>query len=225
MNCSLFYFALKQRTVLRNLWRLATWHPEQRATYKLLSNDFDEPKWQKAAQKNAYALLSKRRYRKFLMTVASGALDVPADGCEGLANRWILSNTKVLDYAAAFFLLGDSLEDAVNVCVDRLNDLQLAIAIARVYEGDEGPVLRRLLEEEVLMYAAQEGNRWLASWAFWMLNRKDMAVRALIVRSESSSSFSLAVPTLLSILSPFHARPAASITHPSGPSQVLNDGR
>lgn len=53
--------------------------------------------------------------------------------------------------------------------------------MARVYEGDQGPVLRRLLEEEVLAIAAQEGNRWLASWAFWMLHRRDMAVRALIV--------------------------------------------
>ncbi|SPO00489.1 related to RAV1 - similarity to Drosophila DmX gene [Cephalotrichum gorgonifer] len=146
INCSLFYFALKQRTVLRNLWRLAAWHPEQRATYKLLSNDFDDPRWKKTALKNAYALLSKRRYQ----------------------------------YAAAFFLLGDSLQDAVNVCVHHLDDLQLAVAIARVYEGDEGPVLRRLLEEEVLTHAAQEGNRWLASWAFWILKRKDVAVRALI---------------------------------------------
>lgn len=202
MNCSLFYFALKQRTVLRNLWRLATWHPEHRATYKLLSNDFDEPKWQKAAQKNAYALLSKRRYRKFLVATASSALDVPSDGCGCLASGGTLSNIKVLDYAAAFFLLGDSLEDAVNVCVDRLNDLQLSIAIARVYEGDEGPVLRRLLEEEVLPYAAQEGNRWLASWAFWMLNRKDMAVRALIVRAESSSSVSLEGYTVAGLNTP-----------------------
>ena len=96
-------------------------------------------------------------------------------------SRRDLSNVEVTDYAAAFFLLGDSLEDAINVCVYRLKDIQLAIAIARVYEGDHGPSLRRLLEEEVLSYAAQEGNRWLASWAFWMLNRKDMAVRALIV--------------------------------------------
>lgn len=60
--------------------------------------------------------------------------------------------------------------------------MQLGIAIARVYEGDNGPVLRKLLQDEVLPLAAQEGNRWLASWAFWMLSRKDMAVRALIVR-------------------------------------------
>lgn len=86
-------------------------------------------------------------------------------------------------YAAAFFLLADRLQDAVNVCLNQLKDLQLAIAIARVYEGDQGPVLKRLLEDEVLAIAAQEGNRWLASWAFWMLRRRDMAVRALIVSS------------------------------------------
>lgn len=67
------------------------------------------------------------------------------------------------------------------MCLNQLQDLQLAIAVARVYEGDSGPVLRRLLEEEVLSIAAREGNRWLASWAFWMLHRRDMAVRALIV--------------------------------------------
>lgn len=85
------------------------------------------------------------------------------------------------EYSAAFFLLADRLQDAVNVCLNQLRDLQLAIAITRVYEGDQGPVLRKLLEEEVLSIAAQEGNRWLASWAFWMLHRRDMAVRALIV--------------------------------------------
>lgn len=84
-------------------------------------------------------------------------------------------------YSAAFFLLGGSLEDAVDVCVKQLKDLQLAVAISRVYEGDNGPVLRKLLQEQVLDLAAREGDRWLASWAFWMLGRKDMAVRALIV--------------------------------------------
>lgn len=88
-------------------------------------------------------------------------------------------------YAAAFFLLADCLKDAVNVCLNQLKDLQLAVAITRVFEGDNGPVLRELLEEKVLPLAAQEGNRWLASWAFWMLRRRDMAVRALIVSNYS----------------------------------------
>lgn len=146
VDCSLFYLALRKKTVLQGLWRMASWNKEQRATQKLLANNFDDPKHKTTALKNAYALISKRRFH----------------------------------YAAAFFLLADHLQDAVNVCLNQIKDLQLAIAVARVYEGDQGPVLHRLLENEVLAIAAQEGNRWLASWAFWMLKRRDMAVRALI---------------------------------------------
>ncbi|KAK9801031.1 putative RAVE protein 1 C terminal-domain-containing protein [Seiridium cardinale] len=146
VDCSLYYLALKKKAVLQGLWRMASWNREQRATQKLLANNFEDPKWKTTALKNAYALLSKRRF----------------------------------EYAAAFFLLADHLQDAVNVCLNQIKDLQLAIAIARVYEGDSGPVLRKLLEDEVLAIAAKEGNRWLASWAFWMLRRRDMAVRALI---------------------------------------------
>lgn len=85
-------------------------------------------------------------------------------------------------FAAAFFLLGDSLKDAVNVCVRQLDDMQLAIALTRTYEGDSGPVLRSLLEETVLPLAFREGRRWLATWTLWMLGRRDLAVQAVIVR-------------------------------------------
>ena len=91
-----------------------------------------------------------------------------------------------VEYAAAFFLLAGNLRDAVNVCANQLQDLQLAIAIARVHGGDDCLVLRELLEDNVLPQAAFDGNRWLATWAFWMLGRRDMAVRALIVRMSSS---------------------------------------
>lgn len=74
-----------------------------------------------------------------------------------------------------------------------MGDMQLAIAITRAYEGDSGPVLREILEQRLLPSAASEGNRWMASWAFWMLGRRDMAVRALIV----SGHLPLFVKTLL----------------------------
>lgn len=96
--------------------------------------------------------------------------------------------TGITEYAAAFFLLADNLEAAVDVCLNQIGDMQLAISIARVYEGDDGPVLRKLLHDDVLQVAAQQGNRWLASWAFWMLGRKDMAVRALVVSYPSTSN-------------------------------------
>ncbi len=64
-------------------------------------------------------------------------------------------------------MLAGNLRDAVNVCAQQLQDIQLAVAVARVYEGDNGLVLRDLLEDKVLPMAAFEGNRWLAMWAFW----------------------------------------------------------
>jgi hypothetical protein len=46
------------------------------------------------------------------------------------------------EYAAAFFLLGGSLRDAVNVCIKQLGDFQLAVALARIVEqSNEGQVL------------------------------------------------------------------------------------
>jgi hypothetical protein len=147
INCSLYYLALKKKTVLAGLWRVASWHKEQARTLKMMLNDFTQPRWKAAALKNAFALLGIHRY----------------------------------EYAAAWFLLGDSLKDAVIVCLNQLNDLQLAIAITRCYEGDDGPVLKWLLEERVIPQAITEQNRWLATWAFWMLRRRDLAVRALVV--------------------------------------------
>ncbi len=97
-----------------------------------------------------------------------------------LKNAYALLGKRRFEYAAAFFLLAGNLQDAVNVCAHQMEDLQLAIAVARVHDGDDSVVLRSLLEDKVLPQAALDGNRWLATWAFWMLGRRDMAVRVLI---------------------------------------------
>ena len=60
--CSLFYFALGKHKLVHGLWRQAAWHKEQTVMIKFLSNDFEQPRWRTAALKNAYALLSKRRF-------------------------------------------------------------------------------------------------------------------------------------------------------------------
>ena len=152
---------------------MASWNREQGATQRLLANDFQDPRWKTSALKNAYALLGKRRFgrwfycfRLFIYLCWSGL-------------------TLALEYAAAWFLLADHLRDAAQVCMNQVGDLQLAIAITRAYEGDDGPILKEILEERVLPEAAADGNRWMASWAFWMLGRRDMAVRSLIVRFQT----------------------------------------
>ncbi|KAL2821283.1 RAVE protein 1 C terminal-domain-containing protein [Aspergillus cavernicola] len=102
-----------------------------------------------------------------------------------LKNAYALLGRRRFEYAATFFLLAGHLRDAAFVCANQVGDLQLAIAITRAYEGDDGPVLKEILETRVLPEAAADGNRWMASWAFWMLGRRDMAVRSLISPVES----------------------------------------
>lgn len=147
VKCSLLYFALGKRKVVQGLWRQAVWHPEQKKMLQFLSHDFDEERWKTAACKNAFALLSQRRY----------------------------------EFAASFFMLGESLRDAINVCVRNMDDLSLAIALARIKEGgDDGPVFTELLKTRVLPLAFERGDRWMGSWAFWMLKRRDLAVRIIV---------------------------------------------
>ena len=69
IDCSLYYIALRKKTVLQGLWRMAGWNREQAATQRLLANNFQEPKWKTAALKNAYALLGKRRYGLLMLFV------------------------------------------------------------------------------------------------------------------------------------------------------------
>ncbi|KAI5195420.1 hypothetical protein E4T39_08237 [Aureobasidium subglaciale] len=146
VNCSLHYLALRKKNVLLGLWRIATWSREQAATMRLLKNDFTDPRWRTAANKNAYALMGKRRF----------------------------------EYAAAFFLLADNLDSAVSVLSNQLGDVQLAIAVARAYSGDDSPAIKKLLNERLLPSAAQEGNRCQATWTYWMLGDRSLAVRALV---------------------------------------------
>ncbi|KAF9076123.1 RAVE protein 1 C terminal-domain-containing protein [Rhodocollybia butyracea] len=106
-----------------------------------------------------------------------------------LKNAFALLAKQRFEYAAAFFLLGGSLKDAVNVCLKQLQDFQLALAIARVVEqSNEGPVFCGILNGTVLPTAFREGNRWLASWAFWLLHRRDLGVRVLITPLQDLAS-------------------------------------
>ncbi|KAL2410541.1 Regulator of V-ATPase in vacuolar membrane protein 1 [Exophiala dermatitidis] len=154
VDCSLHYFALGKKTVVQGLWRMTIGVRERENTMKFLAHNFNEPRWKEAALKNAYALLSKRRFQ----------------------------------YAAAFFLLAGSLWDAVNVCLNQLQDMQLAIAIARVYKSEMmqfsttvSEDMVRLVHQAILPRAVQsEQGRWMASWAFCLLGRRKEAIRVLV---------------------------------------------
>ena len=54
-----------------------------------------------------------------------------------MKNAFALLGKQRFEHAAAFFLLAGELWDAVEVCVNRLGDFQLAWVVIRLYEGDQ----------------------------------------------------------------------------------------
>ncbi|WVO14859.1 hypothetical protein L204_102498 [Cryptococcus depauperatus] len=98
-----------------------------------------------------------------------------------MKNAYALLSKQRYEYAAAFFMLARSPQDAINVCLKQLDDWHLALALARVVEGGkEGPIFAKIVSEKVVPLAIKGGHRWLVTWAFWMLGRRDLAVRVLI---------------------------------------------
>nr|XP_018898945.1 PREDICTED: dmX-like protein 2 isoform X2 [Bemisia tabaci] len=98
-----------------------------------------------------------------------------------LKNAFALLGKQRFEHAAAFFLLAGALRDAIEVCLNKLEDLQLAMVIARLYEGEidsTPPSLKRLLYEEILGCNAEGESQnlsvahpdpFLRSMALWIL--------------------------------------------------------
>lgn len=97
-----------------------------------------------------------------------------------LKNAYALLGKHRFEYAAAFFLLGDSLRDAVNVICKNMQDVGLAVAVARVYGGEEHEAFPALLCRHVLPRAVRDGDRWTTSWALWRVGERESAIQALV---------------------------------------------
>ncbi|XP_015198420.2 dmX-like protein 2 isoform X3 [Lepisosteus oculatus] len=53
-----------------------------------------------------------------------------------LKNAFSLLGKQRFEQSAAFFLLAGSLKDAIEVCLEKMDDIQLAMIVARLYESD-----------------------------------------------------------------------------------------
>ncbi|XP_044020160.1 dmX-like protein 2 isoform X2 [Aphidius gifuensis] len=108
-----------------------------------------------------------------------------------LKNAYALLGKQRFDHAAAFFLLAGALRDAIDVCLNKLNDIQLAMIIARLYEDDMTSAnLKRLLYEEILG-CDENGNNpdinkahpdpFLRSMALWLLKDYSGSLNTLLL--------------------------------------------
>ncbi|KYM98277.1 DmX-like protein 2 [Cyphomyrmex costatus] len=108
-----------------------------------------------------------------------------------LKNAFALLGKQRFEHAAAFFLLAGALKDAIDVCLNKLNDIQLAMVIARLYENDtSSPNMRRLLYEEILGCDKDGQNQdmsrvhpdpFLRSMALWILKDYSGSLNTLLL--------------------------------------------
>ncbi|CAN8004947.1 unnamed protein product [Ixodes hexagonus] len=109
-----------------------------------------------------------------------------------LKNAYVLLGKQQFEHAAAFFLLAGSVKDAVQVCLNKLEDLQLAMVVVRLHEGDLDSTpehLQRLLDVEVLgqpegatcpSLSLAHPDPFFRSMALWLLQRYEDALTTLL---------------------------------------------
>ncbi|XP_051508605.1 dmX-like protein 1 [Myxocyprinus asiaticus] len=102
-----------------------------------------------------------------------------------LKNAFSLLGKQRFQHSAAFFLLAGSLRDAVEVCIEKLQDLQLALVICRLYESefDMSRTYKRILQRHVLGHDHQipaHQDPFLRSMAYWVLDDYSSALDTLL---------------------------------------------
>ena len=110
-----------------------------------------------------------------------------------LKNAFALLGKQRFDQAAAFFLLAGKLWDAVEVCINQLQDLQLTWVIIRLYEGDNGPTSERFLKGNVIgintdgksILHESESDPFLRSMGYWLLQDYCSAQETLLQSPDS----------------------------------------
>ncbi|XP_064356237.1 dmX-like protein 1 isoform X3 [Dromaius novaehollandiae] len=110
-----------------------------------------------------------------------------------LKNAFSLLGKQRFEHSAAFFLLAGHLKDAVEVCLEKLNDIQLALVISRLYESEfeVSSTYKSVLQKRILGSVSSgkdsSGNMhcdpFLRSMSYWILEDYSKALDTLIKHS------------------------------------------
>uniref|UniRef100_A0A663N099 Dmx like 1 n=1 Tax=Athene cunicularia TaxID=194338 RepID=A0A663N099_ATHCN len=117
-----------------------------------------------------------------------------------LKNAFSLLGKQRFEHSAAFFLLAGHLKDAVEVCLEKLNDIQLALVISRLYESEfeVSSTYKSVLQKKILgsVLPGKENSEnvhcdpFLRSMAYWILEDYSKALDTLIKHSVEDGSSS-----------------------------------
>jgi hypothetical protein len=81
-----------------------------------------------------------------------------------------------------FFLLADNLRDAVTCAVRNLKDVQLALVVCRLYEGNNSPTFYEVLREDVLPLAREHKDQVLPFFCLFVCLFVACSVLCCVVR-------------------------------------------
>ncbi|XP_054630214.1 dmX-like protein 1 isoform X1 [Dunckerocampus dactyliophorus] len=109
-----------------------------------------------------------------------------------LKNAFSLLGKQRFHHSAAFFLLAGSLKDAVEVCLEKLQDLQLALVISRLYESEfeTASTYKKILQRHVLGHDKQipmHQDPFLRSMAHWVLENYSKALDTLMEQTAKNT--------------------------------------
>uniref|UniRef100_A0AAQ4RHA1 Dmx like 1 n=1 Tax=Gasterosteus aculeatus aculeatus TaxID=481459 RepID=A0AAQ4RHA1_GASAC len=116
-----------------------------------------------------------------------------------LKNAFSLLGKQRFQHSAAFFLLAGSLKDAVEVCIEKMQDLQLALVISRLYESEfeTTSTYKKILQRHkpegdvVILCIFQiqaHQDPFLRSMAHWVLEDYSRALDTLLEHPANSYS-------------------------------------
>ncbi|ESO00911.1 hypothetical protein HELRODRAFT_113035 [Helobdella robusta] len=130
-----------------------------------------------------------------------------------LKNAFTLIGKQRFQCAAAFFILAGAIQDAVEVCLKNLNDMQLAIVVLRLYEQESAAAAsslssssslsyKKLLSEKILgslyraatstsMTLTTSSDPFLRSMAKWILNDYTGSLETLLQNEDDDDDSSV----------------------------------
>ena len=106
-------------------------------------------------------------------------------------NAFALLGKQRFEHAAAFFLLAGKVRDAIEVIINNLNDIQLALLVARLYSDEEQDLVNSLLNREVL--SKPHSDPFYRSMAHWLQKDYDQALATLLESNTDSQQQSILI--------------------------------
>ena len=120
-------------------------------------------------------------------------------------NAYELRKQMKFELSAAFFILGNQIESAIEILAESMFDPQLALVIARLKEGENSNLYRKVLNDYFLATALKQRDPWLASISYTLLGNFSESIYCIKGLAAAPSYVSTAWNTSTApVLSGFH---------------------